>query len=55
MNARLRRAVTDGTIRCERLGPRKRRVGDDERRYLVDHWPLLADLRRTLRTEPIFA
>jgi len=48
----LRRAVTDGTIRCEHLGPRKRRVSDDERRYLVDHWPLLADLRRALRTEP---
>jgi predicted nucleotidyltransferase len=48
----LRRAVTDGTIRCERLGPRKRRVSDEERRYILDHWPLLAELRRALRTEP---
>jgi predicted nucleotidyltransferase len=48
----LRRAVRDGTIRCEHLGSRKRRVSDDERRYLVDHWPLLAELRRAFRTEP---
>jgi predicted nucleotidyltransferase len=48
----LRRAVTDGTVRCEHLGSRKRRVSDDERRYMVDHWPLLAELRRALRTEP---
>jgi predicted nucleotidyltransferase len=48
----LRRAVTDGTVRCERLGPRKRRVSDEERLYIVDHWPLLAKLRRALRTEP---
>ncbi len=48
----LRRAVTDGTIRCERLGPRKRYVSEEERRYILDHWPLLAQLRRALRTEP---
>ena len=48
----LRRAVTDGTIYCERLGSRKRRVSDEERRYILDHWPLLAKLRRALRTEP---
>jgi predicted nucleotidyltransferase len=48
----LRRAVTDGTIRCEHLGPRKRYVSDEERRYMVSHWPMLADLRRALRTEP---
>ncbi len=48
----LRRAVTDGTVRCERLGPRKGRVSDEERRYILDHWPLLAELRRALRTEP---
>lgn len=48
----LRRAVTDGTIRCEHLGPRKRHVSDEERRYIVDHWSLLAELRRALRTEP---
>lgn len=48
----LRRAVADGTVRCERLGPRKGRVSDEERRYILDHWPLLAALRRALRTEP---
>jgi predicted nucleotidyltransferase len=48
----LRRAVTDGTVRCERLGPRKGRVSDDERRYILEHWSLLAELRRALRTEP---
>ena len=48
----LRRAVTDGTVRCERLGPRKQRVSDEEQQYILDHWPLLAQLRRALRTEP---
>jgi predicted nucleotidyltransferase len=48
----LRRAVADGMVRCERLGPRRRRVSEDERRYAVGHWPLLAELRRALRTEP---
>jgi predicted nucleotidyltransferase len=48
----LRRAVTDGTVRCERLGPRKRYVSDEERRYILEHWPLFAALRRALRTEP---
>jgi predicted nucleotidyltransferase len=47
----LRRAVADGTIRCERLSPRRRRVSEDERRYAVGHWPLLAKLRQALRTE----
>lgn len=47
----LRRAVADGMIRCERLGPRRRRVDEDERRYMVGHWPLLAKLRQALRTE----
>jgi len=48
----LRRAVTDGTVRCEHLGPRKRYVSDEERLYIIGHWPLLAQLRRALRTEP---
>ena len=48
----LRRAAADGMIRCERMGPRRRRVSDEERRYAVGHWPLLAKLRRALRTEP---
>jgi uncharacterized protein len=48
----LRRAVTDGTIRCERVSARRQRVSDDERRYAMRHWPLLSALRRALRTEP---
>jgi predicted nucleotidyltransferase len=48
----LRRAAQDGMVRCERVGPRRRLVSEDERRYAVGHWPLLAGLRRALRTEP---
>ena len=48
----LRRAAADGLVRCERLGPRRRSVTADERRYAIDHWPLLSALRRALRTEP---
>ncbi len=47
----LRRAVVDGTIRCERLGPRRRLVSEEERRYAVGHWAVLAKLRQALRTE----
>jgi predicted nucleotidyltransferase len=47
----LRRAVADGTIRCERLSPRRRRVSEEERLYAVGHWPMLAKLRQALRTE----
>ena len=53
MDARtLRRAATDGTIRCERVSARRQRVSEDERRYATAHWPLLSALRRALRTEP---
>jgi predicted nucleotidyltransferase len=48
----LRRAAADGTIRCERVSPRRQRIGEEERRYAVRYWPLLARLRRALRTEP---
>ncbi len=48
----LRRAVVDGMIRCERLGPRRQRVSEEERLYVIGHWELLAKLRRALRTEP---
>jgi predicted nucleotidyltransferase len=48
----LRRAVADGTVRCSRLSPRRIEIPVAERRYLRRHWPLLADLRRALRTEP---
>jgi hypothetical protein len=27
-------------------------VTAEEQRYILDHWPLLAQLRRALRTEP---
>lgn len=47
----VRRAVADGTIRCERVSARRRRVSEEERRYVVGHWPLLAQLRSALRTE----
>jgi len=48
----LRRAVADGMLRSERLGPRRQRVSDEERRYAIGHWRLLAKLRQALRTEP---
>jgi predicted nucleotidyltransferase len=48
----MRRAATDGTIRCERASPRRQSVDQDEYRYAVAHWPLLAKLRQLLRTEP---
>jgi predicted nucleotidyltransferase len=48
----LRRAAADGTIRCERVSPRRQRVSEDERRYGAEHWSLLSALRRALRTEP---
>lgn len=48
----LRRAVADGMVRCERLGPRRQRVSDEERNYAILHWQVLAKLRRALRTEP---
>jgi predicted nucleotidyltransferase len=48
----LRRAVADGAVRCTRPGPRRLDIPAAERRYLRRHWPLLAGLRRALRTEP---
>lgn len=47
----MRRFVADGAVRCERLGPRRRRIGEEERAYLSSHWGLLSGLRRALRTE----
>jgi predicted nucleotidyltransferase len=47
----MRRFVEDGTVRCERLGPRRRRIDERERAYLLSHWPLLSGVRRVLRTE----
>jgi predicted nucleotidyltransferase len=48
----LRRAATDGAIHCERVSARRQHISEDERRYVVGHWPYLAALRRALRTEP---
>jgi predicted nucleotidyltransferase len=46
----LRRAVSQGTVRARRPGPRRLRLDPGEAEYLQVHWPLLAHLRRTLRT-----
>jgi predicted nucleotidyltransferase len=47
----LRRAASQGTLRCRRSAPRRLRLAAGEREYLRDHWKLLAKLRRALRTE----
>lgn len=47
----LRRAASQGTMRCHRSGPRRLRLAAGEREYLRGHWELLARLRRALRTE----
>jgi predicted nucleotidyltransferase len=47
----LRRAVSQGTLRASRNGPRRLRLVAGEREYLRAHWPLLSGLRRALRTE----
>jgi hypothetical protein len=48
----LRRAAGQGTLRAERLSPRKLTVSPGEAGYLRRRWPLLAALRGALRTEP---
>lgn len=47
----LRRAFTEGSIRGERLSPRRLKLSASERDYLLRRWPLLAQLRAALRTE----
>ncbi len=47
----LRRAVSQGTIHCRRPGPRRIRLDEGEADYLREHWELLFDLRKALRTE----
>ncbi len=47
----LRRAAAQGALHASRLGPRRLRLADGEREYLRAHWPLIASLRRALRTE----
>jgi predicted nucleotidyltransferase len=48
----LRRAVAGGTIRAERPSPRRLRLSEDEREWVLRHWPTVARLREELRTEP---
>ncbi|HJZ37215.1 MAG TPA: nucleotidyltransferase domain-containing protein [Solirubrobacterales bacterium] len=48
----LRRAAGQGTLRAERLSPRKLKIAPGEAGYLRRSWPLLAALRGALRTEP---
>jgi predicted nucleotidyltransferase len=47
----LRRAASQGTVRCRRSGPRRLWLTAGEGEYLRGHWQLLAALRRALRTE----
>jgi predicted nucleotidyltransferase len=48
----LRRAVAEGLIRGRRVSPRKFDMPLSERAYLYTNWPVLSELRDTLRTEP---
>jgi len=47
----LRRAASQGALRASRSGPRRLVLAPGEREYLRARWPLLAELRRALRTE----
>ncbi len=47
----LRRAASQGALRCRRLRPRTLRLAPGEREYLLDHWPVLSRLRQALRTQ----
>jgi predicted nucleotidyltransferase len=48
----LRRAVDQGLLRIQRPSPRTVELPLDEHVYLRKNWPLLAELRQILRTEP---
>lgn len=48
----LRRAIDEGTIRCERRSRRGLRLRTGEEAYLLRLWPIIGGLRRLLRTEP---
>lgn len=48
----LRRAAAEGLVRGERVSPHKFRTSVRERDYLRRQWPMLAQLRSLLRTEP---
>ena len=47
----LRRAVAQGTIHGRRRGPRRIQLAPGEADYLGEHWELLSELRKALRTE----
>lgn len=47
----LRRAANEGTIRGNRISPRKLKLPVAEKEYVRKHWALLAQLREALRTE----
>lgn len=47
----LRRAVNEGTLRGERFSPRRMDVSAAEKRYILERWHLLGQLRAALRTE----
>jgi predicted nucleotidyltransferase len=47
----LRRAVSQGTVHCRRDGPRRIKLAAGEGDYLKEHWALLLELRKALRTE----
>ena len=47
----LRRAASQGALRCHRPRPRQLRLAPGERKYLRGHWKLLSELRQALRTE----
>lgn len=51
----LRRAVSQGLLRAERPSPRKLEIPVGERDFLRRSWPLLSELRKALRTEPLVA
>ena len=48
----LRRAASEGLVRGERVSAHKFRTTQVEQEYLRRQWPLLAQLRALLRTEP---
>src|SRR3954470_13395006 len=48
----LRRAVNEGTLKGDRLSPRRLKLPVAEKAYIRSHWDLLARLREALRTEP---
>jgi excisionase family DNA binding protein len=47
----LRRAVADGAIRAERPSPRRLVITNEERDWVLGHWPTIARLRESLRKE----